>query len=528
MSEARKASFKKGIDVKSNRRHRNELAVSIRKAKKDQGLAKRRPKYIDVQSRGKLEPRGIDPGLGNLARYVAGINGEDPAIKTEAVRAIRKLLSDETNPPVREVIEAGIIPRLIQFLAIDEPILQFEAAWALTNVASSEYTRIIVEHGAVPMLVRLMNHASNDVREQSAWCLGNIAGDCPELRDHVIECDALQYMLANAQQPASPTMLRTVTWAISNLCRGKPAPVAEKIFPALAVLVQLLASSQDEEVLADAGWAVSYLSDGSNEKIEACLQAGLVPTMIRLMGHTALSVVVPALRTLGNIVSGTEGQTQAVLDSGGLQVLIPHLHSQRAGIRKETCWALSNVAAGTQAQMANLLAFPLLLEGVIEQLRSGPWDVKKEAAWTVVNIATAGNPAQLQQLATAGAVGPLCEVLEVDDVRAVKMALEGLEAMLRQDTENGRNDYAVHVEEVGGLDKLENLQEHHNTEIYEFAVNLIETYYGADEDECENIAPAVSENAQTFAFGALPVVPGLIKQASNPGVFDFRTVAAAQ
>lgn len=301
----RKSAFKKTLDAEEGRRRREETTVQIRKTKKDARLAKRRqmptgglssPTPAGMAAASMLMNSGdstyqsmVDanggaggfgagqPGGANavnaskleqLPQMVAGVMGNDPAVQTECTTQFRRLLSIEKNPPIQQVIDSGVVPRFVIFLQRDDnPALQFEAAWALTNIASgtSEHTKVVMEVGAVPVFVHLLSSPNDDVREQAVWALGNIAGDSPPCRDLVLQAGAMQPLLMQLHSNSKLSMLRNATWTLSNFCRGKPQPDFENVRPALPTLAQLI-FSPDEEVLTDACWALSYLSDGPNDK----------------------------------------------------------------------------------------------------------------------------------------------------------------------------------------------------------------------------------------------------------------------
>lgn len=527
--EYRRTNFKNKGRFQSDelRRRRETHQVDLRKQKREDVLAKRR-NYLEggvVQNDSEDEEDLDDFGLlgaadeslfygklqQDLPKMMELIQLADFDNQLAATVKFRQVLSREHNPPIDLVIQLGVIPTLVEFMKDGHAdMLQLEAAWALTNIASgsSEQTRIVVELGAVPYFVQLLYSQSLEVKEQAIWALGNVAGDSTSYRDFVLESGAMEPVLL-LFNTTKMSLIRTATWTLSNLCRGKnPQPdwsVVQQAIPTLAKLIY----SVDPETLVDACWAVSYLSDGTSEAIQAVIDARIPHRLVELLDHDSTLVQTPALRAIGNIVTGNDMQTQVMINAGVLHHLAHLLNSPKETLRKEACWTISNITAGNTEQIqavidANLV--PL----IIRLLAQGDYKTKKEACWAISNASSGGltNPDQIRYLVNQGCIKPLCDLLSVADSKIIEVTLDSLMNILKvgeldkEQKHASNNGYAIFIEEAGGMEKIFHCQANSNENIYNKAYNIIEKYFGEEEDDAFNENGLQPETyGDSFGFG---------------------------
>ncbi|CUI14425.1 importin alpha subunit, putative [Bodo saltans] len=482
----------KGFDRRQNQ------TITIRRDKREKLLDKKRrmaggdehggdsgaavnmdPMAYDITSNPALIPLELLPQFVEMAR------SEQQDYAFHGTLMIRKLLSVESNPPIEEVVATNVVPLFVHYMSLEAyPRLQFEAAWALTNIASgtAEHTHLVIEAGAVPLFISLLSSPDEDCREQGTWAIGNLGGEGDKCRDYVLDLGGMGPLLNLITSPNNKiTLLRNAVWALSNLCRGKPQPKLEHVSIALPVLASLL-NHHDDEVVVDAAWAISYISDGANDRIQAVLESGVLARIIQLLQAPTAAMQTPAIRTIGNIATGNDRQTQMVINSGGLPPLHFLLQHTKRAIKKETCWTLSNICAGHRDQLQaviNANLFPQLLKCI----QAPELEVKKEAVWCVANACSGGTKEQNRYLVSIGVVVPLCELLQIFDPKILSVALEALAGFLEFAEEekalsnSPRNVVVDAIAECGGIELIEKLQTHQNNDVYHNAVSILETYF---------------------------------------------------
>jgi importin subunit alpha-6/7 len=98
---------------------------------------------------------------------------------------------------------------------------------------------------------------------------------------------------------------------------------AKLVAEAIPVLCRFIVEGKisDKAIIADCCWGITYHSD-KHDQIDIIINSGLVPFLAKLLEEKTVDIVIPALRTLGNISTGDAKQTDVLLQN---DVVLPKL-----------------------------------------------------------------------------------------------------------------------------------------------------------------------------------------------------------
>ncbi|CAI5723248.1 unnamed protein product [Hyaloperonospora brassicae] len=451
--------------------------------------------------------------------------------RVEALREIRLVLAgaqetrEDEFEEIEQLIALGIVPILVALLDSAAPLhsasrlaeeVYREVLWCLTNIASGSYehTKLVVP--AVPRLVELLESSSQLLAGHAAWTLGNIAADCNEFRQHLIAngvvVPLVQRLGTFGETEAAAEVAKTSAWALSNLARGfetRAKPFVDAgIIP---VVVQGLARPRagalfSDDIVVEVAWLLSFLTAREEECLRLMLDAGLVDVLLPYFSTTDHVLLTPILRVFGNVCCGSaDHHTDAWqlpyvrrLVSAESVAFVPKLceflqqtGTQQTALAVEAAWVISNLAA-TEVAIVDRLMQAQVLPLLGQQFKEGGYDVRREVAFALTNIALT-SAAHLDDVLALDVVKGFLHLLTVADIAVVGNSLRFIENVLRVAPRG-----ALLVETNEGIDALETVQfECGDERLSQWAAALVNEFYG----ENYGIHSPPSAGAEFTEFG---------------------------
>ena len=253
-----------------------------------------------------------------------------------------------------------------------------------------------------------------------------------------------------------------------------------------------LNSTLKSEILKAVLWTLAFASSGNQDCIQAVINTtNCLDNLITIMHEGKdTNIVIPALETVANIVTGNACQVQEVIKAGFLDIAEYLLESKTQDICKKACTILSCISSGTQAQVHEVLNQEKVVILLIKYTGIEHLEVRTEAILVISNLFTHGSDLHVQHLVQAEGLAAMCDVLEGSGDSDITLALDAIENIL---TVGERHDlsYICAMNNCGGIDKLEKVQEHDNDDIHEKALHLLEKFFEED-NESQNPVPAIN------------------------------------
>lgn len=209
--------------------------------------------------------------------------------------------------------------------------------------------------------------------------------------------------------PASHLLLTTIA-ALSALQAEIPWDLTCARLPDVLRYIQW---PNDKDELDDACRSLDYMLKRYNRQ-QLSIPASVmfkVPYLIRYLTHSYRHVQRSSRGVLNTIASGSDEESQALLDANILDVLSKFLNDSNKCAT--ACTTISKLTAGNASQIAEVMNVGVMTK-LIRIISNFDYDIPKwkEAAWAVANALDGRrSPEQFKNLVQDGAIQPLCRVL---------------------------------------------------------------------------------------------------------------------
>lgn len=445
------------------------------------------------------------------------------------------------------------------------------------------WCHFMLTNGLWEAISPLISSSNESIKEQTGWVIGNIAGDSSTCRNLLVSFKVITALINCLRTSQNFGVIRNTLWCLGNIARGIDTAIpfieggmnSHDILNVLCLGENVTQGSISTwDIKKELVWLLSFLTCKENDAISVLVNEAVLLQLSNHFAYTTKTVLekrdrgsifksaIPVIRIFGNIATASDGKFIPLIIEGDKHVFVKTLiqwfqvHKpcgETMAIATECTWVAGSLLCdnGFADHPSTTVACPLLVPPLCHILLKGTFTLewKREvlnAIWNALAAPPDSNPEETievrdhllgQIYREKGMIRSLVGMLVSLDVDAIRPAINMLDAMHRRMSRYDDNalrilreaecehaletvcDSATSNASYGGGSEWQQ-SEGGMDYCAEMAANLIDDFYGDDDDGMENSASAFepSSKSGSFEFGFSGPTPSF--NFSNTGSND--------
>ena len=163
-----------------------------------------------------------------IARAMLNIT-DDQEFLTDAC-FILYYMTEHYRDSIKDLLDIGIIPKVIQYLDINAHYIQINCLRIVGNIASgnANQTQLLIDWDILKFLKKTITNEKKQIRKESAWIISNIAAGTQKQIETLISENFLP-ILDNSIKVDEPEIKKECIWAVCNLTSVENPEYLKKI-----------------------------------------------------------------------------------------------------------------------------------------------------------------------------------------------------------------------------------------------------------------------------------------------------------
>jgi hypothetical protein len=475
--------FKKTLTIEEKKNNRRINELTLRKNIRKNKLRKKR-KYTKIN----YELPNIKSQINMLISKLKSNNQE---YIYNSINLMNSYILQHDSDYILDILEKhGIFPILYKYINSGVIKIQNIILTFLINITAQtdKYLEMLFKFGFIKCIINFMNSIDESLVLNSIWCLSNVAGELQhEITSELIKMNINEELLKifSKLDNIGDDILYESLILLECLLNSKPLAKEKVIIPFFQHFTYLIFNT-DENILKRTCNCLSILTNASDLYIKIILTChNIVKKILLLLNHKNIEICHVNLMIISNIIASQDSsffkklckEHDNVIDKIS-QTWVKHQKEDKEDkILKEYLFLFSNMVM--EIGMKSFSKYQINF--FVKCLTNNKLKIKKEATWLIGNcFHSCENIKQIWYFIKIGVIKNLCEILNINDYDIMIRCIYSLKKLLEISRQFDTKMYEcviISIEKNGGLDKLEQLQEHQNNTIYENVLYILENFF---------------------------------------------------